>query len=472
MGLRNTKVKLSINEFLELGPCLLPLLYDILLRLRLEPIAITANIKQAFLQISVAKEHQSFLRFLWFDDIFDIDPSIMVYRFTRVIFGLNSSPLLLNGTLKVYFSKLLQQQIYEIFILEKLLRDLYVDDLASSFKEEKQAFRFYETSKDILSIGGFELRKWNTNCEHLQDFINNDTKEAIDENCIKKILGLDWNITSDEFMFYFTDIINTASNLPITKRNVLKLSSMFFDPLGLISPIVLQMKILFKEACALKCTWDDVLNDKSIEKWKKFFKELENLTSIKVGRYLFTNQYGVIEFELHGFCDASIEADSASVYVRLCKNDINTTNLVTAKSKIVTSKKLKVPKLELMSCLLLSRLIVSVKKALSVEVNITKVVSWSDSKVALWWIKSVNKKLKLWVENTLSEIQENVGVDYWCYVSTECNPIDRATWCNKKVKLNEVLWFKGESFLTQHERGDLGVKSLEIFLKMLTKKRL
>ena len=186
MGLRNTKVKLSKNEFLELGPCLLPLLYDILLRLRLEPIAITANIKQAFLQISVAKEHQSFLRFLWFDDIFDIDPSIMVYRFTRVIFGLNSSPLLLNGTLKVYFSKLLQQQIYEIFILEKLLRDLYVDDLASSFKEEKQAFRFYETSKDILSIGGFELRKWNTNCEHLQDFINNDTKEAIDENCIKK----------------------------------------------------------------------------------------------------------------------------------------------------------------------------------------------------------------------------------------------------------------------------------------------
>ena len=101
MGLRNTKVKLSKNEFLELGPCLLSLLYDILLRLRLEPIAITANIKQAFLQISVAKEHQSFLRFLWFDDIFDIDPSIIVYRFTRVIFGLNSSPLLLNGTLKV-----------------------------------------------------------------------------------------------------------------------------------------------------------------------------------------------------------------------------------------------------------------------------------------------------------------------------------------------------------------------------------
>ena len=118
MGLRNTQVNLG-------------------------PIAITADIKQTFLQISVAKERQNFLRFLWFDDIFDIDPSITVYRFTRVIFGLNSSPFLLNGTLKVHFSKLLHQQLYENFILEKLLRDLYVDDLPSSFKEEKQAFRLY-----------------------------------------------------------------------------------------------------------------------------------------------------------------------------------------------------------------------------------------------------------------------------------------------------------------------------------------
>ena len=228
-----------------------------------------------------------------------------MYRFARVIFGLNSSPFWLNRTLKVHFSKLLHQQIHEDFILEKLLRDIYVDDLASNFKEEKR-FSIYKTSKDILPMGGFELRKWNTNCERLQDFINNDTKEAIDENCIKKILGLDWNITSDEFIFYFTDIFITASNLPVTKRNVLKLSSMFFDPLGLISPIVLQIKILFKEACALKCTWDDVLNDKFIERWKKFFRKLENLTPIKVGRYLFTNHYGVIDFQLHGFCDASV----------------------------------------------------------------------------------------------------------------------------------------------------------------------
>ena len=93
---------------------------------------------------------------------------------------------------------------------------------------------------------GFQLRKWNTNCQHWQGFINHDTKEAIDEIYIKTTLGLDRNITSNKIVFYFIDIINTVSNLPVAKRNALKNSSMFFDPLGLLSPIVLPIKILFK----------------------------------------------------------------------------------------------------------------------------------------------------------------------------------------------------------------------------------
>lgn len=57
--------------------------------------------------------------------------------------------------------------------------------------------------------------------------------------------------------------------------------------------------------------------------------------------------------------------------------------------------KLIVPKLELMSYLLLAHLIVTVKKAMSAEVKISRVAFWSDSKVALWWVKSVNKKLEI-----------------------------------------------------------------------------
>ena len=125
---------------------------------------------------------------------------------------------------------------------------------------------------------------------------------------------------------------------------------------------------------------------------------------------------------------------------------------MTAKSKIVPSKKLTIPMLELMSCLLLPLFMMSIKKALSVEVNIAKVVCWSESKVALWWIKSVNKKWKVWFENRLSEIREDIVVACSRYVPTKCNPSDITTRCNKNVKFNEVLWFKGASFLTQDEK--------------------
>ena len=73
---------------------------------------------------------------LWYHDLFNDNPNIIMYRFRRVIFGLISSPFLLNETLNLHFTKSLFKELYESFINEKLLRDLYVDDLVSSFNDE------------------------------------------------------------------------------------------------------------------------------------------------------------------------------------------------------------------------------------------------------------------------------------------------------------------------------------------------
>ena len=80
---------------------------------------------------------------MWYDDVFSDDPNIIVYRFTRVIFGLISSPFLLNGTLKLRFTKLLFKDPYESYIILKLLRDLHVDNLVSSFNNEILVYKFY-----------------------------------------------------------------------------------------------------------------------------------------------------------------------------------------------------------------------------------------------------------------------------------------------------------------------------------------
>ena len=87
----------SLNECLKTGPPLQNLLWNVLVRNRVKPIALTADIKQAFLQVRIRAEDRDVLKFHW---IKKKDPStIEVLRFTRALFGLVQSPFLLAGTL-------------------------------------------------------------------------------------------------------------------------------------------------------------------------------------------------------------------------------------------------------------------------------------------------------------------------------------------------------------------------------------
>ena len=88
---KSDKNEPSLNDILYNGPCLLPLIEDVLLKFRLGRIAVVADIQQAFLQISVNECHRNYLRFLWYNNMFD-ENSLKVYRSGRVLFRLTCSP--------------------------------------------------------------------------------------------------------------------------------------------------------------------------------------------------------------------------------------------------------------------------------------------------------------------------------------------------------------------------------------------
>ncbi|XP_064406470.1 uncharacterized protein LOC135351415 [Halichondria panicea] len=89
----------SLNDCLDQGPKFDQKILDILCRFRTHRVAVTADIEKAFLMISVAAKDRDFLRFLWVDDAVKDEPRIVVYRFARVVFGVNASPFLLNATI-------------------------------------------------------------------------------------------------------------------------------------------------------------------------------------------------------------------------------------------------------------------------------------------------------------------------------------------------------------------------------------
>ena len=124
----------------------------------------------------------------------------------------------------------------------------------------------YFESKNCLKESGFELWKWNSNYKELMEKIcvdENENNYDQGKNCfrLKKVLGINWDIEKDLFAFNFDEIVQLAKYLKFPKINLLNINAKLFDLLGLISPIALQGKLLFKLLCIDKSDWDDELND-------------------------------------------------------------------------------------------------------------------------------------------------------------------------------------------------------------------
>ena len=102
--------------------------------------------------------------------------------------------------------------------------------------------------------------------------------------------------------------------------------------------------------------------------------------------------------------------------------------------------------------MLLSEQVKSLTPALSKQLSIRKVYCWSDSLIALWLIKQNHKTWKLWIQNRVRKIRENVDIEDWSYVTSENNPVDAAT---RRTLLSflvkKLLWWNGPSFLEGDE---------------------
>ena len=200
------------------------------------------------------------------DDITKSEPEPMDLRFTRVVFGVTSSPFLLNATIRHHLEKFTSTCPD---LVTKLVKSFYVDDVVTGARDEEQAYTLYETSKKILCRGGFNLRKFRTNSTLLQMKIDRD------ENCIeltpnvlkkprkptqvqhfcsgqytqlgeRKVLGIRWDPQTDQLIQSLEDIAGLARTLEPTKREIVSLVGKFYDPFGLLSPVVVNFKIFLQ----------------------------------------------------------------------------------------------------------------------------------------------------------------------------------------------------------------------------------
>ena len=100
--------------------------------------------------VSVEEDDRDVLRFLWVEDVTKDPPDTRMYRFTRAVFGVSSSPFLLNATIKFHLEKYLETNEA---LVHQLLQSTYVDDISGSCTKD-EAFNLYVESKRIFREGG------------------------------------------------------------------------------------------------------------------------------------------------------------------------------------------------------------------------------------------------------------------------------------------------------------------------------
>ena len=123
-------------------------------------------------------------------------------------------------------------------------------------------------------------------------------------------------------------------------------------------------------------------------------------------------------------------------------------SFVAAKTRVSPLKPLTIPRLELLSALLLTHLVTTVMDSLHSTLQEVNVRCFTDSRVALYWIQGVGKDWKPFIRNRVTEIRHKLTPECWNHCSGRTNPADLPS---RGIPLNELvvskLWQRGPDWL-------------------------
>ncbi|XP_061712824.1 uncharacterized protein LOC133521773 [Cydia pomonella] len=208
----------SLNDIQRVGAPIQGDLIAILLRFRENRFVACADIEKHYRQVLIDESQRDLQLILWRDNPCD---DLDIYQLSTVTYGTAAAAFLSCRCLKQ-----LALECNDPEVARTIRDDFYVDDLISG-------------SSTIPEL----LRK------------------------------------SDE-LFYHTR--HESNPKPVTKRIILSTASQVFDPLGLLSPMIIIAKCLLQRLFLLKVDWDAAVPDDVTQAWHRFVNNLAILPSIRI----------------------------------------------------------------------------------------------------------------------------------------------------------------------------------------------
>lgn len=447
-----------LNDHLLKGPDLNNGLVGVLVRFRREEVALICDIQKMFYQFRVPSEDRDYLRFLWWENG-DLTKEPVDYRMSVHLFGAASSPACANYGLK----HLADMHKEDLPIAAGFInKDFYVDDGVTSVPNTETGIKLAAEARELCAKGGLRLHKFMSNDRKVVESIPTleratevtDLDLEFDQLPLERTLGICWCVETDTFRFNIT-----LKHKPETRRGILSTVCSVFDPLGLISPLVLTGRQILQELCRMKLGWDDPISDELQVRWDSWQQEMLNLDGMSIDRCYKPKNFGdVVTVEMHHFADASTTGYGACSYLR----QVNTSGhvhsaLVMSKARVTPTKVMTMPRLELSAALLAVRVSSFLGEEMQYPCDM-KHTFYSDSQVVLGYISNDARRFHTFVANRVQQIRDRTEPSQWKYICTEDNPADHASRGTSVAELMSSNWFHGPAFLRETSPEPLSIE--------------
>ena len=474
----NANAKLSPNGCMQEGPNALANLLEVLIGFRMNEVALVYDLTKAYQSIGTGQIERHVRRITWRWG--DSSANWQIFGYNVVTFGDQAAGLALELVKRLAAD--LGQNI-DAEASHQIRSKTYVDDGAGG-GTRSQVERFRGQLVDGVYNGTLAqiLRLVNLNLNVM--IASGDDDEELLQILGDKVLGHVWLPTEDKLVFRVainlmpakmkkrsqTVMENlTEKDIPrlprmlLTKRILLGMVNSQYDPMGLICPLLIILKInlrdLFGPDSGLG--WDDPVPTEIHEKWVEILSMFLGIGDIIIDRAVRPEGYEDPP-ELIAFADGSLAAYACCVYIRWRKvkgcptdQDRYYVKLVCGKARVTSVRGTTAPRSEVSGFLILTRMLRVVLNAMDIKPSQLTIAV--DSQCTVSALEKSGGLLSPYFASRISEavsnlsdIAEETEILPVQHVPGVLNPADiptRASTTPDEVREGSI-WQSGPSYLT------------------------
>ena len=212
------------------------------MRFRMGKFACVTDVSKCFFQIKIPESQQRWFHIIWFRGNGIDSGEIKTFRFTRHVWGINSSSYVTLLALKRFVAE--NPTGASQLTLNAVEEHRYMDDVLFADDTLSDAETFAREGMKLFQSRGFKLRKWvaNSNAKPvLQQIPPCDRASSVEKIGIgsqplpdSSALGLVWDPQSDTLRISSRKFLDAT-----TRREMTSQLSCQFGPLGVVSPLLL-----------------------------------------------------------------------------------------------------------------------------------------------------------------------------------------------------------------------------------------